>query len=133
MLNKEKLDLRPLYLRLESVVQHQVQQRRQEEEGEVFQPAIDRRSAEIALSKKDRIANIVDRLLDDFKAREDRDCQLREKYNQVLDVTLPFKPTISTGMPIDPPSKVSSIASTADPYTYHPQINPLSALITQDR
>ena len=112
-MNKEKFDLNPLYLRLQKVMQEQLQHRKmiaEKEEPCSFHPLIDKKSAQIVENKKDRINNIVDRLIQDYKMRENKVNSLRQKINEDLNITLTFRPRIHNFMPPEPPSKASIVS-----------------------
>ena len=95
-----------------------------------FKPALNPKSVELA-SKKDQIANVVDRLINDYRRKELKISKLRDKYDQEVQKELTFHPTINNYIPTpsDHPIK-KNITPTC---SHQPTINALSALMTQDR
>jgi chromosome segregation ATPase len=95
-----------------------------------FQPTINQKSVEIT-NKKEQIANVVDRLISEYKSKELKISKLREKYDQEVQKELTFHPNVNNYIPIQPDYQIKK--TTIEQYTFQPSINPLSVLMTQER
>lgn len=123
-------------MRLGKVIEEKKRNRKMAAEREEascsFQPQISGASQQIA--KKRKVENVVDRLLEDYRRKEERMAALRESAEASLRQQLTFAPAINNFIAESHLGQNRSSCHSQQQYSFAPTINPISSIMmTQQR